>query len=222
MELVRDVCSSTHALRKAAGKRLRLPLRTLTVSGPRSDELKDYVDIISDEVNVKEVVLTTDVEGIASEVLTVVPAAIGPRLGKDTQKVIGAVKRGEWVRKADGSVEAAGIVLEDGEYTLVLQPVDDRCSKALSNRAGVISLDLETDGELEREGLARDLVRLVQAARRDAGLHISDRIDLNLVLTPDMAEGAEAHRAWVMEQTLATTMSVEIGSANDIELSVAS
>ncbi|MFZ0665536.1 MAG: isoleucine--tRNA ligase [Acidimicrobiales bacterium] len=222
MELVRDVCSATHALRKASGKRLRLPLRTLTVSGPRSDELKDYVDIISDEVNVKEVILTTDVEGIANEVLTVVPAAIGPRLGADTQKVIGAVKRGEWARTADGSVEAAGVVLEDDEYTLVLQPVDEHSSKALPNRAGVISLDLETDEDLEREGLARDLVRLVQAARRDAGLHISDRINLKLVLTADMAEGAEAHRAWVMEQTLATSMSIEIGTTNDIQLTVAS
>ena len=153
MELVREVCSAGHAIRKASNKRLRLPLSTLMVAGPRAHELRGYVDLIADEVNVKEVVLTDDVTGVADEVLTVVPSAIGPRLGEQTQKVIVAVKQCEWSRRDDGTVEAAGAVLGEDEYTLLLAARPD-ASRALPDRAGVVRLDLETTEALEREGRA--------------------------------------------------------------------
>ena len=58
--------------------------------------------------------------------------------------------------------------------------------------------------ELETEGVARDIVRLVQEARRKDGLHVSDRIRLVLDVHPhDVRAAIEAHRAWIMEQTLA-------------------
>ena len=171
-------------------------------------------------MNVKQVVLTAETSEIAEEVLTIVPSAIGPRLGADTQKVIAATKRGEWTRNADGTVEAAGISVEEGEYSLVLRPRDEHSSRALSDGAGVVELDLETTGALEREGLARDLVRLVQAHRRDVGLHISDRVHLVLTLPEDMALAAQEHEDWIMEQTLATEMDVTTGPTLAIELSV--
>ncbi|MGO9343845.1 MAG: isoleucine--tRNA ligase [Acidimicrobiales bacterium] len=218
MELVREVCSAGHAIRKASDKRLRLPLQSLMVAGPRAPELKAYVDLIADEVNVKEVVLTDDVSGVADEVLTVVPAAIGPRLGSQTQKVIAAVKRGDWSRRDNGEIDAAGEVLFDSEYNLLLRPRDPSAARALPDRAGVVRLDTETTEDLEREGLARDLVRLVQSARRDAGLHISDRIHLELSLPEPMAKAAEEHRVWVMEQTLAVSMTVTVSDSVEIDL----
>jgi isoleucyl-tRNA synthetase len=218
MELVRDVCSAGHAIRKDSDRRNRLPLSSLTVAGPRAHELADYVDLITDEVNVKRVILTSDTDEIADQVLTVVPSQIGPRLGAQTQQVITAVKRGEWTRGQDETIEAAGVTLHEGEYSLVLRPRDEHSGRALSDGAGVVSVDLETTEELEQEGLARDLVRLVQAARRDAGLHISDRINLRLTLPEDMARAAEQHRTWIMDQTLAVTLEVTVGSSVEIDL----
>jgi isoleucyl-tRNA synthetase len=218
MELVREVCSAGHAIRKAANKRLRLPLQSLMVAGPRAHELAGYIDLISDEVNVKEVVLTDEVSGVADEVLTVVPAAIGPRLGEKTQKVIAAVKRGEWSLRDGGEIEAAGEVLHNSEYTLMLRPRDAATSRALPDRAGVVKLDTETTEELEREGTARDVVRLVQSARRDAGLHIADRIHLELALPESMAKAAEEHRARIMEQTLAVDMTTNTSEEVAINL----
>jgi isoleucyl-tRNA synthetase len=223
MELVREVCSAGHAIRKESGRRLRLPLSRLTFAGPRALELADYLDLIAEEVNVKEVVLTAETSVIAEEVMTIVPSVIGPRLGADTQKVIAAVKRGEWTLKDDGTVEAAGITVAVGEYSLVLRPRDEHSARALGDGAGVVRLDLETTAELENEGLARDLVRLVQAHRRDEGLHISDRVHLVLALPEDMALAAQEHRDWIMEQTLATEMQVTAGEPTEpvsIELTV--
>ena len=82
---------------------------------------------------------------------------------------------------------------------------------------GVVTLDLTVDDELESEGLARDVVRLIQAERRDAGLHVSDCIALEVVAPAEMKKAIEEHRLYVAEQTLAVIVEVTEGP----ELSVA-
>nr|MDQ3757878.1 isoleucine--tRNA ligase [Actinomycetota bacterium] len=96
MDLVRDVCSAASSVRKAAGLRVRLPLPALTVAAPDAERLAPFTHLVADEVNVKDVRLTTDVSQAGSLVLQVVPAVLGPRLDPDVQKVIKAVKAGEW------------------------------------------------------------------------------------------------------------------------------
>ena len=91
MDAVRDVCSAALSLRKVKGLRVRLPLSTLTVASPGAAALRPFVDLIADEVNVKSVELTDDVAAVATFDLQVVPAAVGPRLGGQTQQVIKAV-----------------------------------------------------------------------------------------------------------------------------------
>jgi len=210
MDLVRDVCSAAHAVREANGRRVRLPLRSLVVATEHTDRLAPYAAIIEDEVNVRQVVFTRDVGDLADRVLTVVPAALGPRLGPDTQRVIKAVKDGRW-RHVDGGVDVDGIVLEEGEYALTLRPRDPDRGRTLPGDAGVVVLDTDVDDELEAEGLARDVVRLVQMARRDAGLHVADHIVLELAAPAPTNDAVERHRAYVAEQTL----------ADDVRLTVA-
>ncbi len=216
MDLVREVCSSGHAIRKANGRRARLPLATMTVASPDAEQLEPYIDLIADEVNVKELVLTTAVAEVAEEVLVVTPAALGPRLGPDTQKVIGAVKRGDWHRTADGVMEAAGIALEDGEYALVLRPLDQEAGRTLPGNRGVVTLDLVLTPALEEEGLARDAVRLIQIARRDAGLHVADRVEVGLGGPAELVAAVDVHRASVAEQTLATSLVLTVADTQVI------
>ncbi|MHB8594165.1 MAG: class I tRNA ligase family protein, partial [Acidimicrobiales bacterium] len=217
MDLVRDVCSVAHAIREANGRRVRLPLRTLTVAMADPQQLAPYSALIEDEVNVKSVVFTDVVDDVAERVLTLVPAAIGPRLGPDTQHVISAVKRGRW-RQTVGGVEVDGQVLEPGEYVLALRPRDPVRGRTLPGDVGVVTLDTEADAELEDEGLARDAVRLVQMARRDAGLHISDHITLDLAAPPAMAAAVDARRDYVAEQTLAIEIRTTV--ADDVAVTV--
>jgi isoleucyl-tRNA synthetase len=209
MDRVRDVCSAAHAVRKANGRRTRLPLATLTVAMVGHDRLAPYTDLIADEVNVKEVVLTDDVASVADEVLSLVPAALGPRLGSDTQRVIAAVKRGEWGRDDEGVV-VGGTRLEPGDYELVLQPRDGTCGRSLPGGLGVITLDVTVVPELAAEGLARDAVREIQKARKDAGLHVADWVTVDLRVPADMVAAVDANRAYVMDQTLATDLVVTV------------
>ncbi len=214
MDLARQVASAGHSLRKAAGRRARLPLRRLVVATPEAGRLEAFKGLLADELNVKEVVLESEIgPSRAENVLAVVPAALGPRLGADTQRVIRAVRAGEWSRREDGRVEAAGLLLAEGEYTLRLQPVDQQSSRVLPGDVGVVSLDLETDEALEAEGTARDVIRLVQQARRQAGLEVSDRIELELTTSGPVAAAIERWREFVSAQVLATGLSVTVGQA---------
>ncbi len=217
MDVVRDVCSAAHAVRKASGRRARLPLRRLTVATARPERLQPFVALIEDEVNVKEVVLTDEVGGVAEEVLTLVHAVLGPRLGPDTQRVTVAVRDGDWQRTDDG-VFAGGVRLEPGEYELLLRPRNAIEGRTLPDNVGVVTLDTTTDDDLESEGQARDVVRLVQAQRRDAGLHVSDCIDLGIVAPAATARAIELHGAYVAEQTLAVTVAVTVGPELAIEV----
>ncbi len=155
--------------------------------------------------------LTDEVGGVADEILTLVHAALGPRLGHDTQRVTKAVRAGDWQRTDDGIV-AGGVRLEPGEYELVLRPRNADEGRTLPDEVGVVTLDTTVDVELESEGLARDVVRLVQAQRREAGLRISDCIDLEVVAPAAMASAVEAHRSYVAEQTLAMRIEVAVGT----------
>ena len=203
MDLARDVCSAAHSVRKAHGLRARLPLASLTVATPDAHRLEGLRSLIADEVNVKHVELSTDPRSVGSFDLRLVPAVLGPRVGPEMQKLIRAVKAGEWERHADGAVQVAGRRLEDDEYILRLLPADRDRGRSLAGDAGLVVLDLAVTPELEAEGLGRDVVRLVQRARKDAGLHVSDRIHLVLDVPDDVAGAVEAHRGDVMEQTLA-------------------
>ena len=205
MDLVRDVCSSALSVRKAHGRRVRLPLASVTVASSDAPQLSEFLDIIKDEVNVRSVDLRTDVDAVAAHELQVVPAVVGPRLGKNTQAVIVAVKKGEWTQEGD-VIHVAGESLQPGEYTLKLVTQSGSASAPLSGGTGVVLLDIEVTPELEAEGLARDVIRAVQQARRDAGLDVSDRIVLTLGVDATVRAQIEPHSALITGETLATTL----------------
>ena len=212
MEQVRQVASAALSLRKARGLRVRLPLAALTVAAPDAAGLAPFADILRDEVNVKDVVLTDDVAAHGRFEIAVNARVCGPRLGGDTQKVIRAVKAGEWTAEPDGTVTAAGIALQQGEFTERLVAVDADRTAALPGNAGLVLLDTVVTPELAAEGTARDVVRVVQQARRDAGLDVSDRITLTLDASDAVLDAVRAHEAFVAGEVLATA--VTSGSLN--------
>jgi len=206
MDRVREVCSAASSVRKANGLRVRLPLASLTVAAPDSAAMEPFRDLIRDEVNVRSVVLTDDVGAVGQWVLDLVPKVLGPRVGADVQTLIRAVKAGAWERSAHGGVTVDGRELEDDEYTLRLVPADGSVSRALGGAGGVVVLDTASSPELEAEGTARDVIREVQVARKNAGLHVSDRIELVLASAPDVVAAVEANRQRVADALLAVSL----------------
>jgi len=218
MDRVRQVTSTALALRKQAGLRVRLPLAGLTVVTSGADALSPFEAILRDELNVKDVRLVELREQSAAEYgithrLSINARVAGPRLGKEVQRVIRAARSGEWTQ-VDGVVTVDGIVLQSGEYELVLEVDGDSDEStnvlALLPEGGFVLLETQLTPELEAEGLARDVVRAVQDARKAAGLDVSDRIRLRLVLDAAGAEAVGGHTGLISAETLAREIEVSV------------
>ncbi len=212
MDTVRDVCSAGSALRKAANLRNRLPLAGLRVV--TDADLAGFESLVADELNLKAVsVLGLDAPQAAaygvSQRLTVNARAAGPRLGKDVQHAIKGSKSGDWSVGEDGTVTAGGLALVEGEYALetVAGSADEASVIGLLPGGGFVVLDTALTPELEAEGIARDLVRAVQQARKDAGLEVSDRIALTISAPAPTLEAARTHESLIAAETLATSVS---------------
>ena len=209
MDQVRDVCSTTLSLRKVHSRRVRLPLGELTVASPLANALQSFVSIITDEVNVHKVTLTTELGQVAKHELQLIPAALGPRLGANTQKVIVAVKKGDWSINGD-EVIAGGVALEPHEFQVKLVAAsgdtETIASAALADGQGIVLLNIELTDALFAEGAARDIVRMVQQARREAGLAVSDRIILTLGLPELLQSQVSQFEAYIASETLAQSI----------------
>jgi len=220
MDKVRNISSVALSLRKGAGLRVRLPLAKLTVVTDSSAKLAPFSSIIADELNVKAVELvelsldsTTDF-GVVKK-LNVNSRALGPRIGKDVQKVIAASKSGDWSESAN-TVVCGGIELIEGEYEIEL--VADVSSSANSANligilpgGGFVLLDSVVTAELEAEGIARDVIRAVQQARKDADLDVSDRISLTLTAGEEVLAAVRTHEELVKAETLTIELTLNVG-----------
>ncbi len=227
MDRVREVCSAASALRKARQLRTRLPLSSLTVVVDDPASLSGFEAIVADEVNVRSVVLlSADSPEAASygveQRLTVNARAAGPRLGREVQTAIKGSKSGDWSMSADGVVTAGGLALVEGEYSLdtVAGSDDPHAAVGVLPGGGFVVLDTGLTPELESEGLARDLVRAVQQARRDAGLDVSDRIALTLGGSDAVVSAATTHEALIAEETLATSYTVSADGVDGTSVTV--
>jgi isoleucyl-tRNA synthetase len=217
MDAVREASSVANALRKKEGRRVRLPLPTLTVAVPDAASLAQFEGILRDELNVKTVELVELGDDVSerygiSKRLSVNARAAGPRLGKQVQHVIAGAKAGVWEER-DGVVVVDGIALQPGEYELTLEAggVEEGTAIALLSGEGFVLLDTTTTPELEAEGLARDVIRAVQDTRKAAGFDVSDRIQLGLAFD-DTADGEAVASAFdaadVAGETLAVAFTV--------------
>lgn len=223
MGTVRQVCSAALALRKAEGLRVRLPLTSLTVVVDGASRLAPYADLVTSEVNVGELRLLDLADAGEQDFgverrLTVNARVAGPRLGKDVQQAIRGAKSGDWSVADDGTVTAGGLALVEGEYvleTVVSQDGGGSRAVGVLPGGGFVVLDTEVTPELAATGLANDVVRVVQQARRDAGLEVSDRIRLTVTGTTAVWEAVVAHQHLLMTETLAQAVGAS-GTLDDL------
>ena len=218
MDTVRDVCSEILSIRKAQQLRVRLPLGNITVALPDPEPLRPYLDLIADEVNVKNVTLEPDVSKVGEFALAVIPGVVGPRVGGKVQQVLKAARENNWSDNGDGTVTVGGERLLEGEFTLTFKPLDENNSRSLPGNMGVVVLDTNVTPDLAKEGVARDVVRLVQQARRDAGLHVSDHIELVIRDTGEHTDAINEHKAYIAAQTLAERFIVGEDETDTAEL----
>ncbi len=210
MDKVREICNAGLGIRNKENAKVRQPLNSanVIVSDKITYDLKPLGDIIADELNVKSVNFSYDLGEKAELKLNLNFPVLGKRLPHKVKELIPAVKQGKWKMLDSGGVEVLGEVLETGEYVLNLEPKNKKGAASVSGNDAVIELDLNITDELRDEGIARDVVRAIQQARKDADLNITDRIDVALQVPAELASAIQANTGYISEQTLAKTISV--------------
>lgn len=228
MDRVQQICSTGSSLRKAANLRVRLPLQELTVVAPSTDALEGFAAVVADELNLRSVRLldaaTASPEEFGIQQKLVVNArAAGPRLGKNVQLAIKGSKSGDWSVDYDGVVTAGGLQLEPQEYTLetvVAESEGGSAAVAVLPGGGFVVLNTEVTPELEAEGLARDMVRAIQQARKDAGLNVSDRIRTSVTAPQNVVDALLANAELVKGETLTVDLDAQAGAAAESAVAV--
>ena len=219
MDAVRSAVGLGRGLRVTEGVRIRQPLSTLTVVS-HDDAVRRAIeahrDLISEELNVKRVVTSGDEESLAS--LSAKPnyRSLGPRFGarmKDAAAVIEALSPDQIQSVLDGGQpEVLGEIIRADDLVVVRDPLPG-LAVATGERLSV-AIDTTVTPELEREALARELVKLIQGLRKDAGLEVSDRIALTWDSASSAVEAAVGeHSDWIAGEVLAESMSRGEGGA---------
>ena len=213
MALVRRLVELGRAARATSGVRTRQPLGRALVAAQGWDSLPAELRAeVSEELNCGELLSLT---GTASDLVDVnVKAnyrALGKRFGKNTPNVADAISSADAVELVAALRNGAAAVVVDGEsvsvtHEDVIITETPRSGWAVASDSGeTIALDLNVTPELRRAGLAREMVRLIQDARKSAGFEVSDRISCWWTADDvDLAETLTEHGPMIANEVLAT------------------
>jgi len=174
-KVTRTIISLGLAIRAREDRKVRQPLAKATIALPSAIDLE--LNTIREELNVKTIEFAKNPEEIATQIVNINARALGPRLGKKVQEVIKAARAGDFEIKED-SVHVAGEILIGDEISVGFEGKEGLA--AASESGIVVALDIQLTPELEREGAARDLVRVIQDLRKTADYDVSDRIQLSI------------------------------------------
>ncbi len=210
MDRVQDICNTAHAVRNEVGIRIRQPLAALTVYGANIATQPDYFKtLIADETNVKEVIFSDDLEQVATRKLKINFPVVGKRLGPKMKAITAASRNGAWAFNDNGSVAIEGETLSADEFEFTLESTITEGAGALAAQDGLVVLDTTLTEALTQEGIARDVVRLIQQSRKEAGLEVSDRIALGFAADEETAKAITQFADYICEQTLVESLGVQ-------------
>jgi isoleucyl-tRNA synthetase len=218
-------------LRARAGAKvgLRRPLREAVVvaSGRERTSLEAMADIVREELNVKALRFVDEADELGSYDLKPNYRTLGPRFGKNMPQAAAAIEAldADHVAVALREGRTVGVNVDGHDHELTaddllvgLQPLDGFQVEREGGHA--VALDLAMDEALRREGWAREVVRAVQNARKDAGLDVSDRIALTLGGDAEIVGVAEEFQGLVADEALATSMTFEVGGGGGFAATV--
>ena len=215
MVIARDTVRMGLSARGASKLKLRQPLSESIVvaAGRERAAIERFSAVVREELNVKTLRFVAGAEELSSYALKANYRALGPRFGKRMPQVAAAIEALD-AQHAAGVLRDGGTVgvnVDGHEYELTGEDVSLQMEplegyQVEREGAHAVALDLAVDAELRDEMLAREVVRAVQGARKDAGLDVSDRIVLELGGDPALIAAARTHAAYIAAEVLAVSI----------------
>jgi isoleucyl-tRNA synthetase len=218
MAVARETVRLGLAARGQAKLKVRQPLRHAVVvaTGLERAAIERMSELVREELNVREVRFVSEADELGQIEVKPNYRTLGPRFGKQMPLVAAAVAGLDPSHVAaalrDGREVAINISGQDHELKaedllVSMKPLEGYQVEREGSHA--VALELEIDDELRIEGWAREIVHAIQAARRDAGLEVTDRIALTLDGDPALLQAAQRHERYIATETLALEVSYE-------------
>jgi isoleucyl-tRNA synthetase len=218
MATARETVRLGLAARGQAKLKVRQPLHAAVVvaTGSERAAIERLAELVREELNVKELRFVSEADELGEVEVKPNYRALGPRFGKEMPLVAAAVAGLDPAHVVaalrDGGPVSISLGGHDHELSaddllLSMKPLPGYQVEREGSHA--VALELEVDEELRVEGWAREIVHAVQAARRDAGLDVSDRIALTLDGDPALLDAARAHESWIAGEVLALAVGYE-------------
>ncbi len=228
MRVAQEVVDLGRRARAAAKIRTRQPLPLAYVRPRRAEDataLARFRHLVLDELNVK------DVQAVGLDAAFIEYAArpnlprLGPRFGKKLGALRAALSSADPRSVAKAVAAGRPVEISANGEAFTLEPddvlVDSKSAAGYASAEDdgmLVALDVRIDRALTLEGLAREVVRAVQDARKQAGLQVTDRIRLRLQCDDEYREAVERWRDYIAEQTLATTLDVGAGAKLNVDV----
>jgi isoleucyl-tRNA synthetase len=214
MALARAIASLGLSARNAAGLKVRQPLsRVLVYAGGQRSLGDELVEIVTDELNVKSFEFVEQASRLVTYRVMPDNKLLGPRFGALFPKVRAQLAAMDPARVADSVAAGVPISLEvdgqmvdlaPGEIIVSTQPAEGLA--VASDKLATVAVDATLTPELKAEGLAREVVRRIQAMRKDAGFDIADRITTWYQGGSELLAVFEKWQAYIMSETLTTRL----------------
>ncbi len=227
MDIAQRITSLVLALRKKESLKVRQPLSHIMI--PSIDATTDaYInsikEIVMSEVNVKDIKLVSDSDGILVKRIKPDFKKLGPKCGKNMKQVAALLQNME---QADiNTFEKQGqytLTVDGAEITVSTEDVsiysEDIPGWSVANDGNItIALDITLTDELISEGIARELINRIQNLRKSSGLEITDRITVSIANHPSIEAAIATHKAYIASQVLAADITLVEALPNGVEV----
>ena len=228
MENAQTISSLVLSLRAKEKIKVRQPLQKIMIpvdNAQQKEEILAVENLIKHEVNIKEIQLLEDASDILIKQIKPNFKALGPKFGKDMRFIAAAVQKftQEDINKIEKdkniSIEVNGknITLELADVEISSKDIEGWL--VANEGALTVALDVTITKDLHKEGVARELVNRIQNARKDAGLEVTDKIQLTVLNFENLQEAITDNKAYIMSETLTTDLVFvnELANGTDIE-----
>jgi isoleucyl-tRNA synthetase len=218
MDIAQRTSSLVLALRKKEKIRVRQPLQKIMVpvlNKTFADNILHIKDLILSEVNVKELELLEEGNGMLVKSIKPNFKTIGPKYGKQMKSIAAMVAQlsnddiasieasNGWI----GMIDGEKIQLDMADFEIAAQDIP---GWLVATEGGLtVALDITISEELKAEGIARELINRVQNLRKDSGLEVTDRILLKVETNEAIREAIKANMDYVCNEVLANDISFE-------------
>jgi isoleucyl-tRNA synthetase len=223
MHKAQIISSLTLSLRKKESIKVRQPLQRIMIPVLGAEDraqIEAIADLIKSEVNVKEIELIDDASGILVKEIKPNFKVLGPRFGKQMGQIAGIIKSFQqediallektYKKEVEINGNAIILTLEDVEITS-----SDIEGWLVANQSGItVALDVTISPELKKEGISREIVNRIQNIRKESGLEVTDRINIEIASHSELDDALKTNEQYIKDETLADLLTITTHVAN--------